>query len=149
VFPILTVKQVETYVMKCTFKGMLLLVLTGSLLAKDNPTVKPIIQPKQLLLDRFSESTATDSLKTNVVINIYKHYISPIDGDRCPMYPSCSQYAKEAFHRYGFFKGLILTFDRLLRCGSDLRHYREIRVNHTPCYLDPVDDNVISKEPKR
>ena len=34
---------------------------------------------------------------------------------RCVFYPSCSDYAKEAINRYGF-KGVILSFRRLLRC---------------------------------
>lgn len=35
------------------------------------------------------------------------------------MVPSCSGYAKQAFHTHGFIKGWILTSDRLLRCGHD------------------------------
>lgn len=33
----------------------------------------------------------------------------------CVFYPSCSDYTKEAIDRYGF-KGLLLSFRRLLRC---------------------------------
>ena len=34
----------------------------------------------------------------------------------CRFYPSCSEYAKEAFSLHGFWRGLVLTGRRLLRC---------------------------------
>jgi putative component of membrane protein insertase Oxa1/YidC/SpoIIIJ protein YidD len=52
-------------------------------------------------------------------INLFQRFVSPADGDRCPMYPSCSAYGKNAFTRHGPLMGWILTSDRLLRCGRD------------------------------
>jgi putative membrane protein insertion efficiency factor len=34
----------------------------------------------------------------------------------CRFYPSCSEYAVEAFTDHGFWRGLALTSRRLLRC---------------------------------
>ena len=34
----------------------------------------------------------------------------------CRFYPSCSNYAMEAFTVHGFWRGLVLTARRLLRC---------------------------------
>jgi hypothetical protein len=34
----------------------------------------------------------------------------------CRFYPSCSQYAVEAFSEHGFWRGLALTARRLVRC---------------------------------
>jgi uncharacterized protein len=34
----------------------------------------------------------------------------------CRFYPSCSQYAVEAFTDHGFWRGLTLTARRLVRC---------------------------------
>jgi putative membrane protein insertion efficiency factor len=51
-----------------------------------------------------------------IIIKIYKKYISPLKGRTCRFYPSCSQYAIEAFEKYGFFKGFVLTIKRLLKC---------------------------------
>jgi putative membrane protein insertion efficiency factor len=50
------------------------------------------------------------------IINIYRRLISPALPPSCRFYPSCSQYAYEAFDKYGFFKGLYLTVRRLSRC---------------------------------
>ncbi|MDR1510084.1 MAG: membrane protein insertion efficiency factor YidD [Synergistaceae bacterium] len=51
------------------------------------------------------------------LIKAYRRFISPLLGANCRFYPTCSQYALEAFQRYGFLKGAILTARRLARCG--------------------------------
>lgn len=44
--------------------------------------------------------------------------MSPIlGGGKCRFYPSCSQYAAEAFDRYGFFYGVQLALRRIAKCG--------------------------------
>lgn len=35
----------------------------------------------------------------------------------CRFIPSCSEYSKQAFGKYGFFKGLFKSFWRILRCN--------------------------------
>jgi len=50
------------------------------------------------------------------LIKFYKFLISPILGDSCRYFPSCSEYSIEAFKTYGFFKGLFLSFKRILSC---------------------------------
>lgn len=54
-----------------------------------------------------------------IAINFYQNNISPVDGHRCRMYPSCSEYSRQAFLKHGIFKGWIMTSDRLLRCGRN------------------------------
>ena len=39
------------------------------------------------------------------------------DAPVCKYHPSCSQYAHEAFHKHGPFKGAAKTAWRLLRCN--------------------------------
>ena len=51
------------------------------------------------------------------MIRFYRHRISPTMPPRCKYDPSCSQYALEAFGKYGFLRGLILTVWRILRCN--------------------------------
>lgn len=50
------------------------------------------------------------------LIRSYKLLISPLFGNHCRFYPSCSSYAYEAIKRYGFIKGTILGTKRLLKC---------------------------------
>lgn len=72
-------------------------------------------------------------------IELYQHYISPVDGDRCLMFPSCSAYSKEAFRRYGFIRGMLMATDRLTRCSIDLTQYKIIRIGKKDYALDPVE----------
>jgi uncharacterized protein len=50
------------------------------------------------------------------IIKFYKTFISPLLGDNCRFYPSCSTYSMEAFKLHGVLKGLYLTARRLLKC---------------------------------
>ena len=50
-------------------------------------------------------------------IKFYQRKISPLFGPKCRFYPTCSQYALEAYEKYGFFKGSILSLWRILRCN--------------------------------
>jgi hypothetical protein len=75
-------------------------------------------------------------------ISLFQKFISPADGDRCAMHPSCSRYAQQAFKEEGLIKGWILTSDRLLRCGRDeTRLAPTIYVKGAPHSYDPLDAN--------
>ena len=50
------------------------------------------------------------------LIRCYQRLISPALGHNCRFYPSCSQYAYEAFQRYPIIRALRLTVCRLLKC---------------------------------
>jgi putative membrane protein insertion efficiency factor len=47
----------------------------------------------------------------------YQLLLSPLVGERCKYYPSCSEYAAQAIDRYGILRGLVLAGWRLLRCN--------------------------------
>ncbi|HOK08917.1 MAG TPA: membrane protein insertion efficiency factor YidD [Candidatus Hydrogenedens sp.] len=51
-----------------------------------------------------------------LLIKAYQKGLSPLLGQHCRFYPSCSNYAIESFQRYGFIRGIILTIWRILRC---------------------------------
>lgn len=52
-----------------------------------------------------------------ILIRFYQVCISPLKGHpTCRFTPTCSQYALEAFRKYGPFKGLYLSVRRILRC---------------------------------
>ncbi|HRD50418.1 MAG: membrane protein insertion efficiency factor YidD [Candidatus Competibacter sp.] len=50
------------------------------------------------------------------LIRIYQMGISPVLGNHCRFYPSCSQYACEALERHGALRGGWLAIRRVLRC---------------------------------
>ncbi len=55
----------------------------------------------------------------NAFISFYQEHISPIDGQRCAMHPSCSAYSAGAVEKHGVILGWIMACDRLVRCGRD------------------------------
>ena len=50
-------------------------------------------------------------------IEAYQKYISPLKSTKCPYYPSCSEYGKEAILKYGALKGSAMAAYRILRCN--------------------------------
>jgi len=50
-------------------------------------------------------------------IKIYQKTVSPLMGQRCKYYPSCSEYAVQAISKFGILRGLVLAGWRLLRCN--------------------------------
>jgi putative membrane protein insertion efficiency factor len=50
------------------------------------------------------------------LIRLYQWTISPLLGPRCRFHPSCSQYAHEAFGRFGVPRGGWLALKRVARC---------------------------------
>jgi len=51
------------------------------------------------------------------LIKLYQTGISPLKPPCCRFYPTCSEYARQAFLRHGVFWGLVLSVYRILRCN--------------------------------
>jgi uncharacterized protein len=50
-------------------------------------------------------------------IFIYQKTISPLLGERCRYWPSCSRYAVESLQTHNLFKAIILSSWRIVRCN--------------------------------
>ncbi len=75
------------------------------------------------------------------LVKLYQKYVSPVDGDRCPMYPTCSQYSLQAMHKHGPFIGVIMTADRLMH-ETDERDFAPARkIGNRYRFIDPVENN--------
>jgi hypothetical protein len=88
-----------------------------------------------------------------LVLKTYRRLISPLYGQVCRFFPSCSAYALEAITVHGAVRGSWLAFRRLIRChpwnsgGIDHvpgahHHHRDpakvpniIRLNHPEKFL--------------
>ena len=51
-----------------------------------------------------------------LALRAYRLLVSPLYGDTCRFYPSCSAYALEAVERHGVMRGGWLAVRRLARC---------------------------------
>ncbi len=53
-----------------------------------------------------------------MLIRAYQKVVSPsLPVNTCRFYPSCSHYGYQAIFKYGFLKGGIKAFYRILRCN--------------------------------
>lgn len=50
------------------------------------------------------------------LIKIYQLLLSPMLGQNCRFYPTCSHYAQESLNKHGVIKGTYLAIRRLFRC---------------------------------
>jgi putative component of membrane protein insertase Oxa1/YidC/SpoIIIJ protein YidD len=88
------------------------------------------------------ETTEKQADPVSYPIKFYRNYISGADGNRCPMYPSCSQYCMEALTKHGTFLGWIMCSDRLMRCGRDeTKVSPQVLINGEKLSFDPVNNN--------
>ena len=50
------------------------------------------------------------------IIKCYQFLLSPLLGNSCRYFPSCSEYSIQSLKTFGFFKGLYLSLKRILSC---------------------------------
>lgn len=90
---------------------------------------------------RCQEGDATKAQK-NIFIQFYQDHISAADGGRCPMTPSCSEFAARAIKKHGPVLGWIMACDRLVRCGRDeVNISPQVVINGQDYVYDPVQAN--------
>ena len=51
-----------------------------------------------------------------LLVQIYRHTVSPLLGANCRYQPTCSEYAIEALRLHGAFRGTALAARRIARC---------------------------------
>jgi len=51
-----------------------------------------------------------------VLIRTYQKFVSPLKGQTCRFYPTCSEYSVQALQKYGFIKGSWKAIKRISKC---------------------------------
>jgi len=114
---------------------MLSLCVSGTQLqaADWGPWEAPAAKPQQVV-------HSSDPLQ--LAVKVFRKYISPVDGPRCPMYPTCSSYSLQALCKHGPLLGVFQTVDRLYREG-DAAHEHDQPVPKWGYirFYDPLEDN--------
>jgi hypothetical protein len=49
-------------------------------------------------------------------VKSYQALLSPLLGNRCRFYPSCSEYSLQSLEKYGAVSGSVKSFKRILKC---------------------------------
>jgi putative membrane protein insertion efficiency factor len=49
-------------------------------------------------------------------IRAYRYAVSPLLGQRCRFYPTCSEYAMTSIERFGLPRGIWMALRRVSRC---------------------------------
>lgn len=75
-------------------------------------------------------------------VRFFRAFISPVDGDRCPSYPTCSTYALEALGKHGFLVGTLLTAGRLVAEADEAAFAPRIRVGGEWKVYAPVETDL-------
>ncbi len=69
----------------------------------------------------------------------YKNFVSDLDGDNCPFYPSCSNFFIEAVRETNFFQGSLLFADRFMRDMNFFKYYNHYPIHSSGRFYDPVE----------
>jgi Putative membrane protein insertion efficiency factor len=110
--------------------------------------LKPLILQKTLLnSDTASHQKSYMNEMMIFYIKGYQRMISPVDGDRCKMYPTCSAYSYKVYQQYGLLLGSLLTFDRLTHEMDEYKFTRIIDDQHDPDWLKKKYRNLIIFDP--
>ena len=78
------------------------------------------------------------SVATEKVILFHQNILSPVDGPRSHFRPTSSRYMLLAVRRYGFLKGSLKGFDRLIRENNEPWVYRTKVIDGKKYKWDPT-----------
>jgi putative component of membrane protein insertase Oxa1/YidC/SpoIIIJ protein YidD len=124
--------------MKKIFNLIIFFTVLGALGA--NVLAGQDVRPDHLNVANSDKEKKGDALL--FPIRLYRDYISSADGDRCPSYPTCSQYCSEAIKKHGALLGWIMCSDRLMRDGRDEARLSDpVWVDGKRRTYDPVSNN--------
>lgn len=62
------------------------------------------------------------------IVRGYQIFVSPLLGQNCRFYPSCSCYAHQALTSHGLLKGSLLAVKRIVKCHP----YHPGGIDHVP-----------------
>ncbi len=71
----------------------------------------------------------------------YQRFLSAQFAAECPYELSCSNFSKAAIARYGLFKGIALSADRLMRCNEFLKYdITPVNLTRDNHLIDPLEN---------
>jgi putative membrane protein insertion efficiency factor len=91
---------------------------------------------------RELRETRPEVAAASAALRLFQRLISPVDGPRCRLYPTCSEFARQAVQRYGLLAGVALTCGRLIRDNASApAYYRRAVAGGRLVLYDPPEDH--------
>ena len=118
-------------------------------LAAEDPLHGPWDSPAYRFFSQNQEANRISTSQTAPVftflLTFFSKVISPVDGDRCPSYPSCAAYSKQAYQEHGALIGTLMTVDRLIHEADEGKFSPIVEVHGVTRIYDPLSANEIWK----
>jgi len=104
-----------------------------------SPTDKTFSDSKTVSTDLPEKSPLAVFLLGGV--RFFRKVISPVDGDRCTMAPTCSHFGLQAIKKHGALIGFMMTADRIVHEYEEQRFVPTRWDGTSYRFLDPVENN--------
>lgn len=117
-----------------------ILLFSSVLEANDSFTPWSFTRQEMKSISPVKEPSIPGVILKNGII-FFSKYISPVDGDRCNMYPTCAAYSRQAIETHGFVFGMLLTVDRLIHEANETDRAPLVRIYGRLRYFDPLSNN--------
>lgn len=85
-----------------------------------------------------ADSTGKSSSLLGGIKFLYKFFISDLDGDNCPFYPSCSTFLVEAASETDLITGILIFSDRFTRDTNLYKSHSQYPMHRHGKLFDPV-----------
>jgi hypothetical protein len=133
------------FYLRIFFVILFVLLLAMPVRAEEDPLHGPWDSPLYRELVQKEKETRRDTSMSSPffisLLNFFSQVISPVDGDRCPSYPTCAAYSKEAYQKHGALMGTLMTVDRLFHEADEPRFSPSVEVYGVGRIYDPVSAN--------
>jgi putative component of membrane protein insertase Oxa1/YidC/SpoIIIJ protein YidD len=96
-------------------------------------------EPWDVRTQKKDKTSKCQNIIAKALIDFHQEVISPIDGPRSHFRPSSSGYMLNAVNSHGFFLGVVMGCDRLLRENEDPWVYDTVPFGGQTLKWDPVD----------
>jgi putative component of membrane protein insertase Oxa1/YidC/SpoIIIJ protein YidD len=89
--------------------------------------------------DDTASSAGSIAVKAaSVLRSLYKYFISDLDGDNCPFYPSCSAFFVDAVKETNLIMAMLSFSDRFTRDLNFFKGLNDYPLHNSGKYYDPA-----------
>jgi len=104
------------------------------------PIVKHVSFLKSKSKNKFAKYNPVQLMFVGLMYT-YQRFLSAQFAAECPYELSCSNFSKAVIARYGLFKGMALSADRLMRCNEFLKYdLTPVNLTKDNHLIDPIEN---------